>query len=139
MIITQEFDEFEDEFFETENYVSTECASGAKKSFMGYKILRRHEVEPVLKSAAPVKAEIAVSKPLAWVMRPKKEVPQMEQTMPIKISAPKVKVPVRPQDKKLPKVPERPEVQKKEKRTKTPSPVRARNDRNAANPRPGSV
>ena len=56
--------------------------------------------------------------------------------MPIKILAPKVKVPERPKNKKLP---ERLEVQKKEKRTKTPSPVRARNDRNAANPRPGSV
>ena len=75
VIITQEFDEFEDEFFQTENYMCTECASGAKKSFMGYKILRRHEVEPVLKSAAPVKAEVAVSKPLTWAMKPKKEVP----------------------------------------------------------------
>ena len=59
--------------------------------------------------------------------------------MPIKISAPKKKVPERPQNKKLPEVPERPKVQKKEKRTKTPSPERARNDRNVANPRPGSV
>ena len=83
---------------------------------MGYKILRRHEVEPVLKSAAPVKAEIAVSKPLAWAMRPKKEVPRTEQTVPIKISAPKVKVLERPKDKKLPKVPERPKVQKKERK-----------------------
>ena len=139
MIITQEFDESEEEFFENENYVCTECAEGAKKSFMGNKILRRHEVEPVLKSAAPVKAEVAVSKLLTWVMKPKKEVPRTEQTVPIKISAPKVKVPERPKDKKLPKVPERPKVQKKEKRTKTPSPERARNDRNAANPRPGSV
>ena len=68
IIITQEF-------FENENYVCTECAEGAKRSFMGNKILRRHEVELVLKSAAPIKAEIAVSKLLAWVMRPKKEVP----------------------------------------------------------------
>ena len=59
--------------------------------------------------------------------------------MPIKILAPKAKVPERPKDKKLPKVLERPEVQKKEKRTKTPSPIRAQNDRNAANPRPGLV
>ena len=126
----------------------TECASGAKKSFMGYKILGRHEVEPVLKNAAPMKADIAVSKPLTWVMKPKKEVPRTEQTVPIKISAPKAKVPVRPQNQKLPKVlekpkdkkvPERPKVQKKEKRTKTPSPERAQNNRNAANPRPGSV
>ena len=93
----------------------------------------------MLKSAAPIKTEIAVSKPLTWVMRPKKEVPQMEQTMPIKILAPKIKVLERPKDKKLPKVPEKPEVPKREKRTKTPSPTRARNDRNAANPRPGLV
>ena len=126
VIITQEFDESEEEFFENENYVCAECAEGAKKSFMGNKILRRHEVEPVLKNVAPPKAEIAVSKPLAWVMRPKREVPQMEQTVPIKISTPKAKVL------------ERLKVQKKN-RTKTPSPVRARNDRNAANPRPGWV
>ena len=75
MIITQEFDESEEEFFENENYVCAECAEGAKKSFMGNKILRRHEVEPVLKSIAPIKAEVAVSKPLTWVMKPKKEVP----------------------------------------------------------------
>ena len=139
MIITQEFDESEEEFLENENYVCAECTEGAKKSFIGNKILRRHEVEPVLKSAAPIKTEIAVSKPLTWVMRPKKEVPQTEQTVPIKILAPKIKVLERPKDKKLPKVPEKPEVPKREKRTKTPSPTRARNDRNAANPRPGLV
>ena len=97
VIITQEFDESEEEFFENENYMCTKCAEGAKKSFMGNKILRRHEVEPVLKKAAPPKAEVVVSKPLAWVMKPKKEVPQMEQTVPIKISAPRVKVPERPE------------------------------------------
>ena len=139
VIFTQEFVESEEEFFENKNHVCAECTEGAKKSFMGNKILRRHEVEPVLKNVAPPKAEIMVSKPLAWVMRPKKEIPQMEQTMLIKISAPKAKVPERPEDKKSPKVPERPEVQKKEKRTKMPNPVRAQNDRNAANPRPGSV
>ena len=139
VIITQEFDESEEEFLANENYVCAECTEGAKKSFMGNKILRRHEVEPVLKNMAPPKAEIVVSKLLAWVMRPKKEIPQMEQTVLIKISAPKAKVPERPEDKKSPKVPERPEVQKKEKRTKMPNPVRAQNDRNAANPRPGSV
>ena len=116
MIITQEFDEFEDEFFETENYVCAECANGAKRSFMGYKILRRHEVELVLKSTAPAKAEIAVSKLLTWAIRPKKEVPKTEQTMPIKISAPKAKVPERPKEKKLQRVPARPEVPKEPKK-----------------------
>ena len=167
VIITQEFNKFEDEFFKTENYVCTECASGAKKSFMGYKILRRHEVEPVLKSVAPPKAEIAVSKPLTWAMKPKKEVPKTEQTMPIKISAPKVKVPERPKNKKLPPVPERLKEKKtatkavsekvrppvtpetrphvtsptkvEKKKTKEPSPERKKNDRNASNPRPGSI
>ena len=97
VIITQEFDESEEEFFKNENYMCTKCAEGAKKSFMGNKILRRHEVELVLKKAAPPKAEVTVSKPLAWVMKPKKEVPQMEQTVPIKILAPRVKVPERPE------------------------------------------
>ena len=91
----------------------TECADGAKKSFMGNKILRRHEVEPVLKDVTPPKVEIAVSKPLTWVMKPKKEVPKMEQTVPIKILAPKAKVLERPKDKKLPK------VLKEDKGTKT--------------------
>ena len=88
VIITQEFDESEEEFFENKNYVCTECAEGAKKSFMGNKILRRHEVELVLKNVAPPKAEIAVSKLLTWAMKPKKEIPRVEQTMPIKIAAP---------------------------------------------------
>ena len=167
VIITQEFDESEEELFENENYVCAECADGAKKSFMGNKILRRHEVEPVLKSAAPPKAEIVVSKPLTWAIRPKKEVPILEQTMLIKISAPKVKVLERPKDKKLPLVPERPRERKttiktvservrpmvtqeirprvisptktEKKKSREPSPERKKNDRNAANPRPGSV
>ena len=109
VIITREFDKSKEEFFENENYVCTECTEGAKKSFMGNKILRKHEVEPVLKSVAPPKAEIAVSKPLTWAMKPKKEVPKTEQTIPIKISVPKAKVPERPKDKKLAKVPKRPE------------------------------
>ena len=80
---------------------------------MGNKILRRHEVELVLKKVTPPKAEVAVSKLLTWVMKPKKEIPKMEQTIPINFLAPKAKVPERPKDKKLPEVP------KKEKRTKT--------------------
>ena len=99
--------------------------------------------------------------------------------MPIKISAPKVKVPERPKDKKLPKVLERPKDKKlplvlerprerkttiktvservrpmvtqeirprvisptktEKKKSREPSPERKKNDRNAANPRPGSV
>ena len=87
--------------------------------------------------------------------------------MPIKILAPKVKVLERPKDKKLPPVPERPKERKtatkavservrpmvtqeirprvispmklEKKRSKEPSLERKKNDRNAANPRPGSV
>ena len=115
VIITQEFDKDEEEFFETENYMCTECANGAKKSFKGNKILRRHKVEPVLKKITLPKVEATVSKLLTWVMKPKKEIPKMEQTMLIKISAPKAKVPERPKDKKLPEVPKR---EKKDQDTK---------------------
>ena len=79
---------------------------------MRNKILRRHEVELVLKNVTLPKAEIVVSKPLMWVMKPKREVPKVEQTVPIKISAPKTKVPETPKNKKLPEVP------KREKRTR---------------------
>ena len=61
-MVTQEYDKCEEEFFETENYVCTKCAQGAKRSFMGNKILRRHEVEPVLKKITPPKAEVVISK-----------------------------------------------------------------------------
>ena len=70
----------------------------------------------MLKSTAPAKAEIVVSKLLTWAIRPKKEVPKTEQTMPIKISAPKAKVPERPKEKKLQRVPARPEVPKEPKK-----------------------
>jgi apolipoprotein N-acyltransferase len=60
---------------------------------------------PVLKEKVLIKGDVAVSKPLAWVMRPKKEVPKVEQTIPIRIiSAPKKKVPIRPMAKKTAKI-----------------------------------
>jgi hypothetical protein len=56
---------------------------------------------PVLKEKVLIKGDVAVSKPLTWVMRPKKEVPKVEQTIPIRIIlAPMKKVPVRPMEKK---------------------------------------
>jgi hypothetical protein len=107
---------------------------------------------PVLKEKVLIKGDIAVSKLLAWVMRPKKEVPKMEQMIPIRIiSSPMKKVPVRPMEKKTAEIQTvseqvRPSVtQENTLRVISPKPrinyppvVQAKNDRNAANPRPGS-
>jgi hypothetical protein len=101
VLITNEYDKYEEENFDVENFICTECSEKCKRSFNGQKVLRRKEVMPVLKEKALIKGDVAVSKPLAWVMRPKKEVPKMEQTIPIRIiSAPMKKVPVRPMEKK---------------------------------------
>jgi hypothetical protein len=104
VLITNEYDEYEEENFEVENFV-TECSEKCKRSFNGQKVLKRKEVMPVLKERALIKGDVAVSKPLAWVMRPKKEVPKVEQTILIKIiSAPVKKVPIRPMAKKTAKI-----------------------------------
>jgi hypothetical protein len=101
VLITNEYDEYEEENFEVENFVCTECSEKCKRSFNGQRVLNRKEVMPVLKERVLIKGDIVVSKPLAWVMRPKKEVPKMEQTIPIRIIlAPMKKVPVRPMGKK---------------------------------------
>jgi hypothetical protein len=95
----------------------------------------------VLKERALIKGDVVVSKPLAWVMRPKKEVPKMEQTIPIRIiSAPMKKVPVRPMEKKTAKIQAVTDrvIQEKKPWINYPPVVQAKNDRNAANPRPGS-
>jgi hypothetical protein len=76
VLITNEYDEYEEENFEVENFVCTECSEKCKRSFNGQKVLNRKEVMPVLKEKVLIKGDIAVSKPLAWVMRPKKEVPK---------------------------------------------------------------
>jgi hypothetical protein len=92
---------------------------------------------PVLKEKVLIKGDIAVSKPLAWVMRPKKEVPKMEQTIPIRIiSAPITKVPVRPVEKKTAQIQavSKRVIQEKKTRINYPPVVQAKNDRNAANP-----
>jgi hypothetical protein len=136
VLITNEYDEFE-ENFEVENFVCTECSEKCKRSFNGQKVLRRKEVMPVLKERALIKGDVVVSKPLAWVMRPKKEVPKTEQTIPIRIiSTPKKKVPVRPMEKKTAKIEAVVEqiVQEKKIRINYPPVVQVKNDRNAANP-----
>jgi hypothetical protein len=96
---------------------------------------------PVLKERVLIKGDIAVSKLLAWVMRPKKEVPKVEQTKLIRIiSAPMKKVPVRPMEKKTAKIQAVTNrvIQEKKPRINYPPVVQTKNDRNAANPRPGS-
>jgi hypothetical protein len=135
VLITNEYDEYEQENFEVENFVCTECSKKCKRSFNGQKVLKRKEVMPVLKEKALIKGDIAVSKPLAWVMRP------MEQTIPIRIIlAPMKKVPVRPMEKKTAQIQVVTErvIQEKKPQINYPPVVQAKNDRNAANPRPGS-
>jgi hypothetical protein len=141
VLITNEYDEYEEENFEVENFVCTECSEKCKRSFNGQKVLNRREVMPVLKEKVLIKGDVAVSKPLAWVMRPKKEVPKVEQTIPIRIiSALKKKVPVRPMAKKTAKIEAVAEriIQEKKIRINYTPVVQAKNDRNAANPQPGS-
>jgi hypothetical protein len=142
VLITNEYDEYEEENFEVENFVCTECSKKCKRSFNGQKVLKRKEVMPVLKEKALIKGDIAVSKPLAWVMRPKKEVPKVEQTIPIRIiSVPIKRVPVRPMEKKTAQIQAVTErvIQEKKPRINYPPVVQTKNDRNAANPRPGSL
>jgi hypothetical protein len=141
VLITNEYNEYEEENFEVENFVCTECSEKCKRSFNGQRVLNRKEVMPVLKEKALIKGDIAVSKPLAWVMRPKKEVPKVEQMIPIRIiSAPMKKVPARPMEKKTAQIQAVTErvIQEKKPRINYPPIVQAKNDRNAANPRPGS-
>jgi hypothetical protein len=141
VLITNEYDKDEEENFEIENFVCTECSEKCKRSFNGQKVLKRKEVTPVLKEKVLIKGDIAVSKPLTWIMRPKKEVPKVEQMIPIRIiSAPMKKVPVRPMEKKTAQIQAVNEqmIQEKKPRINYPPVVQAKNDRNAANPRPGS-
>ena len=103
VIITNKWDDGEEEFFEMESYICIECSERNKKSFNGSRILRKKEVEPVLKEKEPTRIIMAIAKPLTWVRKPTKK---EEEKKLIVILAPK----------KLP----------------------PKNDRNAANPRPGS-
>jgi hypothetical protein len=137
VLITNEYDEDEEENFEIENFVYTECSEKCKRSFNGQKVLKRKEVMPVLKEKVLIKGDEAVRKPLAWVMRPKKEVPKVEQTILIRIiSAPMKKVPVRPMEKKTVQIQAVTErvIQEKKPWINYPPVVQAKNDRKAANP-----
>jgi hypothetical protein len=60
VLITNEYDEYEEENFEIEYFVCTECNEKCKRSFNGQRVLRRKEVMPVLKERALIKGDIAV-------------------------------------------------------------------------------
>jgi hypothetical protein len=62
VLITNEYDEYEEENFEVENFVCTECSKKCKRSFNGQRVLNRKEVTLVLKEKALIKGDIAVSK-----------------------------------------------------------------------------
>jgi hypothetical protein len=79
-----------------------ECQEKCKKSWNGLRVKEKKEAEPVQKKETQVKANIAVSKPLTWVMKPKPKV--TEEKKPIIISAPMKLVPKRPMEKRTAKV-----------------------------------
>jgi hypothetical protein len=57
VLITNEYDEYEEENFEVENFVCTECSKKCKRSFNGQKVLKRKEVMPVLKEKVLIKGD----------------------------------------------------------------------------------
>ena len=139
VIITNEFDEIEEEFIPEEYHVCDTCNDKAKKSFNGMKIFSRRRAEPILKkvmAAVHARVDIAMSTPLTWVKKPKQEKKEEKSFMDeikVKISQPKPLGLPKPQPHRLPKIPKEPQAPKelilrREKRTK--------NDRNAANPQP---
>ncbi|KAF8641367.1 hypothetical protein AX14_009902 [Amanita brunnescens Koide BX004] len=139
VIITNEFDEIEEEFIPEEYHVCDTCNDKAKKSFNGMKIFSRRQAEPILKkvvAAVHARIDVATSTPLTWVKKPKQEKKEEKSFMDeikVKISQPKPMGLPKPQPHRLPKIPKEPRAPKelvlrKEERTK--------NDRNAANPRP---
>ena len=139
VIITNEFDETEEEFIPQEYHVCDTCNDKAKKSFNEMKIFSRRKAEPILKkvrAAVHARIDVATSTPLTWERKPKKEMKEEKSFMEeikVKISQPKPLGLPRPQPHWLPKIPKEPRAPKdlvlrREKRMK--------NDRNAANPRP---
>ena len=139
VIITNEFDEVEEEFIPQEYHMCTMCNEKAKKSFNGMKIFSWREAELILKkitAAVHDKIDVATSAPLTWVKKPKQEKKEEKSFMDeikVKISSPKPLGLPKPQPHRLPKIQKEPRAPKdlvlrREKRTK--------NDRNAANPRP---
>ena len=128
IIITNEWDDSEHEFTEFENFVCEECNERNKKSFNGARITRRYEAEPVLKSKEPIRVTAAISKPLAWVKRtPKPVETKLVETKKAE-SKPLIKAPA-----VVHTATGRPIM------ILAPKAMRPKNDRNAANPRPGSL
>ena len=127
VIITNEWDDSENEFTEFENFVCMECNKRNKKSLNGSKIQRRYEAEPVLKKEELTRVAMATSKPLAWVKR----TPKLVETKLVEEK--------KAETKPLIKAPTmvhttagRPIL------ISAPKAMRPKNDQNAANPRPGS-
>jgi hypothetical protein len=132
IIVVQEFDCDEEEFYFTEQYACLDCQEKCKKSFNGLRVKEKKEAEPVLKKETQVKANIAVSKLLTWVMKPK---PKIEEKKPIIISAPMKLVPKRPMEKRTAEITAENEKSKpwikRERKPRSPSPIRPKNDRDA--------
>ena len=128
VVITNEWDDSEHEFTEFENFVCTECNERNKKSLNGSRIQRRYEAEPVLKEKEPTRTAMATSKPLAWVKR----TPKLVETKPVEEkkveSKPLIKAPmvVHTAAGKLIRI-------------SAPKKLLPKNDRNAADPRLGSL
>ena len=136
VIITNEFDEVEEEFILQEYHVCTTCNEKAKKNFNGMKIFSRRQAKPILKkviAAVHARIDVATSEPLTWVKKPKQEKKEEKSFMDeikVKISSPKPMGLPKPQPHRLPKIQKEPWALKelvlhREKRTK--------NDRNVAN------
>ena len=128
VVITNEWDNSEHKFTEFENFMCTECNKRNKKSLNGSWIQRRYEAEPVLKEREPTRVTMATLKPLAWVKRTPKSV----ETKPVEEKKVETKLLI-----KAPMV-----VHTAAGRLITisaPKALQPKNDRNAANPRPGSL
>jgi hypothetical protein len=110
-----------------------ECQEKCKKSFNSLRVKEKKEAEPVLKKETQVKANIAVSKPLTWVMKPKPKI--TEEKKPIIILAPMKLVPKRPMEKRTAKImtegkKSKPWI-KRERKPRSPSLIRPKNDQDA--------
>ena len=64
IIMIQDYDEGDKDFFEVEYYACMECVERSKRSFLGYRLLGKHKAEPVLmakdkeKELPPIPAEV---------------------------------------------------------------------------------
>ncbi|KAF8634189.1 hypothetical protein AX14_010679 [Amanita brunnescens Koide BX004] len=111
VIITNEFDEAEEEFIPQEYHVCDTCNDKAKKSFNGMKIFSRRQAKPILKkvlAAVHAGIDVATSAPLTWVKKPKQEKKEEKSFMEeikVKILQPKPLGLPKPQPHRLPKIP----------------------------------